>query len=606
MLVLGSRDDSKTITEDRVYEVTVMTPYFASRKAPWQLLLIFFILVILISSVGLYYYESHKRQIKKEKQDELLAIADLKVSQIVSWRKERLADAATIRDNFLLAPYIQRLIQDPKGAKGRTEILAWMASFRETYQYEDILFLNSEGAILLSVAKKSEAIGPDARKLISSAIKMGKIIFSDLYRSKAVGKIRLSIAVPILNEERDETLGVFLLRIDPYVFLYPLIERWPTRSTTAETMLIRREGDEVVFLNDVRHRKGTALTLRLPISDEHLPAAKAAAGKEGILEGIDYRGKEVLAALRSVSGSPWAIVSKVDKEEVYAPIRERLGHVVLVIGLCILSAGAGVVLLWRRRGEEEQKAYRENLEKTVKERTAELEIANKHLEESYKDMEGFSYSVSHDLREPLIVIDWFSGNLQKKYAERLNEDQKEMLSGIREKAKQMTQLINDLLAFSRASTKEIQKSFIDMKALVQELSEEMKTTTGDRNVQFESKDLPVAWGDPPMIRQVLVNLLSNALKYSRAEEIARIEVGGTEKERESVYYVRDNGIGFDAGHADKLFSLFKRLHTSQEFEGTGLGLVIAKRIVEKHGGRIWAESKPDEGATFFFTLPRKP
>ncbi len=596
-----------TITHDPGHEVTVMTPNFASHKAPWQLLLIFFILVILISSVGLYYYESHKRQIKKEKQDELLAIADLKVNQIVWWRKERLADAATIRENFLLAPYIQRLIQDPKGAKGRKEILAWMGSFRETYQYEDILFLNNEGTILLSVAKKSEAIGPDAGRLVSNAVRMRKIIFSDLYRNKAAGKIRLSIAVPVLNEGKDETLGVFFLRIDPYVFLYPLIERWPTRSTTAETMLIRREGDAVVFLNDVRHLKGTALTLRLPIEgNRRLPAALAAMGKEGILEGVDYRGKEVLAALRSVSDSPWAIVSKVDKEEVYAPIRERLWHVMLVIGLCILSAGAGVVLLWLRREEEEQRAYREYLEKTVKERTAELETANRHLEESYKDMEGFSYSVSHDLREPLIVIDWFSRNLQKKHAERLNDDQKEMLSGIREKAKQMTQLINDLLSFSRASTKEIRKSSIDMKVLVQKLSEEMKTTLGDRDVQFESKDLPVAWGDPPMIRQVFANLLSNALKYSRTEEVARIEVGGTEEEQENVYYVKDNGVGFDARGAGKLFNLFKRLHTSQEFEGTGLGLVIARRIVEKHGGRIWAESKLNEGATFYFTLPRRP
>lgn len=579
-----------------------MPPLPVSRKTPWQFLLIFFILVISISSAGLLYHESQKKQIKKGKQNELLAVADLKVDQIVSWRKERLADAATIRKNFLLAPYIQHLIEDPKGAKGRKEILTWMESFRETHQYEDVLLANKKGAILLSAAQKADVIWPDSRKLVAEAIKTRKIVFSDLYRSVVAERIRLSIVVPILSEEGTDTLGVFLLRIDPYEFLYPLVERWPTPSPTAETMLIRREGDEVVFLNDLRHRKGTALTLRLPISDQHLPAAMAARGREGIFEGIDYRGTEVIAATRSIPDSPWAIISKVDKEEVYAPIRARLWNVTLVIGLCIVSAGAGVVLIWRKREEEEQRSYREHLEETVRERTAELEQVNQRLEASYRDMESFSYSASHDLRTPLIAIHGFARRVLKDYTDSLDPKGVEFLTIIKDNAGKMEKLINDLLAFSRVSTREIQFTEIDLGALVEEVFDELKPKTGGRDVRLVVKALPVGFGDASMIRQVLVNLLSNAIKFTVSREVGFIEVGGTVEGSESTYFVKDNGIGFDMQFAEKLFGLFQRLNNSQEFEGTGIGLVIAKRIIEKHGGRIWAEGRLNEGATFFFSL----
>ena len=576
-----------------------------SRKTPWQLLLIFFILVIAICSVGLFYYESQKKGIRKDKQDELLAIADLKVGQIANWRKERLADAATIRGNFLLVPHMQRFLHNPEEAKGKEGILTWMESFKETHQYDDILLLDDEGTPLLSVANKGQVIGPDVRKLASEAIETGKIVFSDLYRSKVDGRIHLSIIVPILSEDKDETLGFFLLRIDPYLFLYPLIEKWPTPSLTAETMLIRREGDEVIYLNDVRHLTGTALTLRLPISDPHLPAAMLVKGREGIVEGTDYRGTEVLAAIRSVPGSSWGIVSKVDKEELYAPIRERLWNVMLVIGLCLLSAGSGVLLIWRKRAEEEQKKYREQLEATVKLRTEELEQANTQLKESYKDLESFSYSVSHDLRQPLVVIEGFSRNLLKKSGDKLDDDARGKLSVIGDQAAKMTHLIKDLLGFSYASTKEIRKTYIDMNVLLHSVIEETKIAADKRTVEFETKDLPAAWGDEALIRQVLVNLLSNALKYSRPRELSKIESGGEENEKENIYFIKDNGVGFDSAQADKLFSPFKRLHSSAEFEGTGIGLAISKRIINKHGGRIWAEGKLNEGATFYFTLPKK-
>ncbi len=252
---------------------------------------------------------------------------------------------------------------------------------------------------------------------------------------------------------------------------------------------------------------------------------------------------------------------------------------------------------------------RKQAEEEIKRLNQELQHRASQLEQSYKDLESFTYTASHDLREPLMVIEWFCGNLLKKYGDGLDDDGRETITVIKEKAKQMTQLINDLLSFSRISTKEVIKSAVDIQALARNLFAEMKATNGngDRDIRFEVKEVPpTAWGDPSMIRQVLTNLLSNALKYTHGRATAIIEIGGAKQQGKNIYYVKDNGIGFDSEDSDRLFGLFQRLQRSQEFEGTGIGLVVAKRIIEKHGGCIWAEGRVGEGATFYFSLPTEP
>ena len=578
-----------------------------SRKIPWYLPLIFLLLLIATSSAGYLYYQGQKKQIKKEKLNELLAIADLKVGQIVDWRKERLGDATTIFDNFFLAPHVQYLIRNPSSSKGKKEIFEWMESFKKSYRYGDIFLVDREGAVLLSDSGDEGAIDPETKRLASMAMERKTVVFSDLYRAGVNGKIILSLAVPVLARWRDTSfpIGVIFLRMSPSDFLYPLIRSWPTPSRSAETMLVRSEGNDVLYLNELRYRAGAALTLRVPIVDQGVPAAAVASGREGIFEGLDYRGITVLAAVRSIPGSSWALVSKVDAEEVYAPVRSRLWDVMLVIVLCIISAGGGVILIWRKQEEREQRKYREYLEETVKERTAELEMVNRHLEASYRDMESFSYSVSHDLRTPLIAIRGFSGKLYKEYADRLDDRGRDLLDIVSGSAGKMEHLINDLLAFSRVSAREINHVRIDTGDLVREVVEELKLTLGERTVKVEIRNLPSAFGDPSMIRQVFSNLLSNALKFTEPKKNALIEVGGSERTGDQLYYVKDNGIGFEMKQGDRLFSIFQRLHDEKEFAGTGVGLAIVKRIIEKHGGTVWAEGRPGEGAIFSFTLPKK-
>jgi signal transduction histidine kinase len=250
----------------------------------------------------------------------------------------------------------------------------------------------------------------------------------------------------------------------------------------------------------------------------------------------------------------------------------------------------------RQRAVRQVRELNEQLEQRVRERTAELEATNKELE-------AFSYSVSHDLQGPLTHLHGYSTILSDKYGSQLDEDGRKYLRRVKEAAARMSLLIDDLLKLAKVTRQALELGDVDLGSLVAEVRKDLEQNTRNREIDWRIGPLPLVACDYGLMKQLLTNLLANAIKYTRPRRHAVIEVGSTLADGKAAFFVRDNGVGFDMQHAEKLFAPFQRLHRDQDFEGDGIGLATVQRIIHKHGGRIWAHSEPDQGATFYFTLP---
>jgi len=274
-----------------------------------------------------------------------------------------------------------------------------------------------------------------------------------------------------------------------------------------------------------------------------------------------------------------------------------------LLGVIYAGMGAVVALLTqkvtqRKREQEELRRINETLEQRVLARTAELDATNKELE-------AFSYSVAHDLRAPLRHMDGFIRLLKKHAWASLEEKNQRYLGIISDSARQMGLLIDDLLAFSRVGRAELKLLPVSLQQLVQEAMQELREETQGRDITWKIGQLPELMVDRSMMRLVMINLLANAVKFTGKRERAEIEVGASRDEAEGiVVFVRDNGVGFDMEYADKLFGVFQRLHPAEEYEGTGIGLANVQRIIHRHKGRTWARGEVDQGATFYFSLPK--
>jgi light-regulated signal transduction histidine kinase (bacteriophytochrome) len=244
-----------------------------------------------------------------------------------------------------------------------------------------------------------------------------------------------------------------------------------------------------------------------------------------------------------------------------------------------------------------QKEEQERLNDNLRSKQQLLEAAN-------EEMESFSYSVSHDLKTPVRAIQGFSRMLMQEHADKLDAEALRLLQVITTNTKLMHHLIDDLLALSRLGRLQIRKSVVNLTALVRQVFEQLRAEAPQRDLQLTLGDLPPGLGDQSLLFQVIQNLLGNAIKYTKTKKPAAIEVGGKEEKQETVYYIKDNGVGFDERYLSNLFRPFQRLHGIEEYEGSGVGLAIVKRIIQRHGGRVWAQGKVGEGATFYFALPK--
>ncbi len=696
-------------------------------------LVIFILLASGIMAAGYFYYKNYEKSFRTGLEHQLSSIAELKVSQLEQWRSERMGDAGIFFNNHNFFDLVSRFYKEPDNAYIKEDLNDWLNKYKVCYQYDRISLIDTGEVERMTVPASQKPATPNTKKLASETLRKAQIKFRDFYRNEIDKKIYMAIFIPILDpRNKDLPLGVLILRIDPETYLYPFIQKWPTPSISAETLLIRSDGCDVLFLNDLKFKKDAALNLRIPLTRTEVPSVKAVLGEIGIIEGVDYRGINTIADIRPIPDSPWFIVSKMDISEVYEPLRERLWILIAFVGVLLFGArislsfalrqrdirfymekyeaererswlqdvisrslneiyvfdtetllfkfvntGAqqnigynmeemakmtpidikpeyteesfrraieplikkeedilifetihrrkngtgynvevhlqlvdtanGPVFLAvinditiRKKAEEEIKKFNATLEKRVAERTAQLNASNKELE-------AFAYSVSHDLRSPLRAIEGFSGFLIEDYYDKLDDEGKRLLNVIRTNTKKMDQLITDLLLLSKVIRSEIDFFEIDMKNLVNMVYSESAAPEILQQFNFSIGPIKNTVGDINLMRQVWFNLISNAIKYTMKSAIKKIEVGGydDDENKSYVYFIKDTGAGFNPKYISKLFGVFQRLHKSEEFEGNGVGLALVQRVISRHGGRVWAEGKPGEGAAFYFSIPNK-
>jgi signal transduction histidine kinase len=424
-----------------------------------------------------------------------------------------------------------------------------------------------------------------------------------------------------------------------------LVVRRPATASPTADILNRLVGvDAAIAVGN--HDGSTWTDLAKPIDAPRVDLSRVGSAEEQTQSGMRYIG-----ALSAIRGTPWNAWIAFPETAVLEPAHAFLRRMLLVAIMFLVFATGLVALVslritsplhtltsaseaiasgeYSRRvpvnrrdeigrlsaafntmTERVDRAHRE-LEARVRERTAGLEQAREELERRAaelavvnRELEAFSYSVSHDLRAPLRHITGFAMMLEQSAGEALDANGKRLLATIGAAATRMGRLIDDLLSFSRVSRTDLTRGSVDLNRLGREAQQEVAHDINGRIVEWRVHELPTVEGDPALLRLVLVNLLSNAVKYSSQRARAEIEIGALAAEHETVVFVRDNGVGFDMQYADKLFGVFQRLHGNDEFEGTGIGLANVRRIVQRHGGRTWAEGRPDKGATFYFSLPK--
>ena len=387
-------------------------------------------------------------------------------------------------------------------------------------------------------------------------------------------------------EVLTETRGYF----SAWIALYDESGKYMTAASAGlgdafESLKDRFRSGQLAVCDKAVHERGVHVVRDPAAECPNCPAATLYRGQSAIAVRLEHQGH--VHGLLVMSMDP-GLVDLVDEQNLIEEVADDIAYA--LHGLDVETQ--------RRAAEEDLRKHRDQLEQRVRDRTAQLE-------ESNQELEAFSYSVSHDLRAPLRAIDGFTRILADDYASHLDTEGKRLCSIIHENTAKMGRLIDDLLAFSRLGRAEMSLSPVDMQTMANSVFHELTTPESLARIDFQVGALPAAVADPTLMRQVWMNLLSNAIKFSSKRERAVIKVSAQQNQGESVYVVQDNGAGFEMQYVGKLFGVFQRLHSSKEFEGTGVGLALVQRVIRRHGGRVWAEGEIDKGATFYFALQQR-
>ncbi len=335
-----------------------MSLVFDEKRPGFRVIVMLFLLIAgIILTTWFQYYRHSENSFRAEMENQLSAIADLKVSEIAQWKKERLNDAKALQGNNAFAALVRRFFSDSTDGDANGQIRNWLQTTQSAYQYDHAYLLDVRGNTRLSVPQSIEPVCGELKQQAAEIIRTGRVALLALHRDAPGKPIHMIMGVSVIENGRP--LGLVALSIDPEIYLYPLIARWPTPSRSAETLLVRRDGNDALYLNELKFRKDTALNLRVPLTNEKIPAVMAALGREGVMEGVDYRGVPTIAAIRKIPDSSWSIVARMDLAEANAPHQTSQKLMIAVICTLITLMMAIFWLLWRRQIE---RAYKEKVE----------------------------------------------------------------------------------------------------------------------------------------------------------------------------------------------------------------------------------------------------
>jgi len=322
------------------------------KTIPWKLGAIFILFCAIIILIGVYYYNTQRTRIFREQENSLSVIASLKIGQIEQWHNERLGDAVTLKDNEPFINAIKQYFKNKTQPGIKSELIKWMKSVHSGYSYSNVLLVDAALKVRLSLSSEDTVPGDFIGKELADVLKNHRIIMTDLHKSESVRYVHIDILIPLVDpESKSQSLsGILILRIDPSILLFPLIQSWPTPSKSSETLIVRKDGDSVLYLNELRHIRNTSLKLKAPLSNKNLLGAKAISGFKGVTEGMDYRNIDVVGYLSNVPGFPWFMVAKIDKEEILLPLKKYLILIVIVIVLLVLiNASIFGFWIWDQR-----------------------------------------------------------------------------------------------------------------------------------------------------------------------------------------------------------------------------------------------------------------
>jgi PAS domain S-box-containing protein len=674
-----------------------------------------------LAAGGAWFYRSQEELVQRKVMFELEAIAEAKVRQLEQWRSERLSNVAVLMERTVLVDEMLQWLDQPRAESDR-RIRTAFQSLKKHYSYEDVLLVDAAGQVRLSLTE-TRALSPDLRQAWAMVQREQRLVFSDLHLSPEAPLVRGAIIAPLAGSE-DATAaprGAVIFVIDAQHFIYPVTQSWPTPTRTGETLFVRREGDAVLYLNALRGDPDAALKRRLALTQTHVPAVMAVLGQRGVVEGVDYSGSKVLAALKAIANSPWLMVTKIEMEEALEEWRPRAALIVAVLLLTGGGLAGTTIVIWQQRakyralaemaaalrkseeqirlmvegardhaifsldtagrvanwniglqrlygyaaeeiigresdlffaaedraagsparllgeaagqGHAEQAGWQvrrdgsrfwaevvltplrdaaggllgySEIARDISERKraeAEQQKLLTELKRSNDELEQFAYVASHDLQEPLRMVASYTQLLAQRYKGRLDQDADDFIGYAVDGATRMQRLINDLLMYSRVGNRGQPLVPVESQTAFDAAVRNLTLAVEESKAVITHDPLPVVRGDEGQLLQLFQNLLGNALKFRQAAEPPRIHVSAQRTTDQWTFAVADNGIGIAPQFHERIFAIFQRLHSRKKYAGTGIGLALCRRVVERHQGRIWLESAEGRGTTFFFTLP---